>query len=155
MLTSRDIMNLDPPHCDVDTPVNEVISKLAKTDISGLLVVDEEQRLQGVITESDMLDQQARLHVPTAIAIFDMVIPLGEGRFERELARMQALTAGDLMTSPVQTVAPETSLNDIAAMMHDSDMHCLPVVDGDTIEGVITQHEVIKALAQRHPVNDS
>jgi len=55
------------------------------------------------------------------------------------------------MTSPVQTVAPDTALNDIAATMNDSDMHCLPVVDGDTIEGVITQHEVIKALAQRQP----
>jgi len=114
-------------------------------------VVDEEQRLQGVITESDLVDQQARLHVPTAIAVFDMVIPLGEGRFERELERMQALTAGDLMTSPAQTVDPEASLNDIAATMNDSGMHCLPVVDGDTIEGVITQHEVIKSLARRQP----
>jgi len=151
MLTAHDIMNPDPPHCGVDMPVNEVISQLAKTATSGLLVVDEEQRLQGVITESDLVDQQARLHVPTAIAVFDMVIPLGEGRFERELERMQALTAGDLMTSPVQTVASDAALNDIAAMMNDSDMHCLPVVDGDTIEGVITQHEVIKALAQRQP----
>ncbi|GMQ99830.1 MAG: CBS domain-containing protein [Zetaproteobacteria bacterium] len=151
MLTAHEIMNPDPPHCDVDTPVNEVISQLAEADTSGLLVVDEEQRLQGVITESDLVDQQARLHVPTAIAVFDMVIPLGEGRFERELARMQALTAGDLMTSPVQTVAPDTALNDIAAMMNDSDVHCLPVVEGGTIEGVITQHEVIKALAQRQP----
>jgi len=151
MLTAHDIMNPDPPHCSVDTPVNEVISQLAETGTSGLLVVDEEQRLQGVITESDLVDQQARLHVPTAIAVFDMVIPLGEGRFERELARMQAFTAGDLMASPVQTVAPDTALNDIAAMMNDSDVHCLPVVEGDTIEGVITQHEVIKALAQRQP----
>jgi len=151
MLTAKDIMNPDPPHCSMDTPVNDVISQLASTDASGLLVVDEEQRLQGVITESDLVDQQARLHVPTAIAVFDMVIPLGENRFEHELARLQALTAGDLMTSPVRTVAPDAALNDIAATMNDSDMHCLPVVGGDTIEGVITQHDVIKALAHRHP----
>ncbi len=151
MLTAKDIMNPDPPHCSMDTPVNDVLSQLASTDASGLLVVDEEQRLQGVITESDLVDQQARLHVPTAIAVFDMVIPLGENRFERELARLQALTAGDLMTSPVQTVTPDTALNDIAAMMNDGDMHCLPVVGGDTIEGVITQHNVIKALAHRRP----
>ena len=151
MLTATDIMNPDPPHCSVDTPVKMVTSQLAEADTSGLLVLDEEQRLQGVITESDLVDQQAKLHVPTAIAVFDMVIPLGEGRFERELARMQALTAGDLMTTPVQTVASDADLNDIAAMMNDSDMRCLPVVKGDTIEGVITQHEVIKALAQRQP----
>ncbi len=151
MLTAQDIMNPDPPHCNVDMPVNKVISQLAETDASGLLVVDEEERLQGVITESDLVDQQARLHVPTAIAVFDMVIPLGENRFERELARLQALTAGDLMTSPVRTVAPYVALNNIAAMMNDRAMHCLPVVNGDTIEGVITQHDVIKALARRQP----
>ncbi|HCS13867.1 MAG TPA: CBS domain-containing protein, partial [Zetaproteobacteria bacterium] len=27
--------------------------------------------------------------------------------------------------------------------------HCIPVVDGDNIEGVITQHDVIRALARR------
>jgi len=152
MLSARDIMNADPPHCRVDTSVDAVIAQLAETDISGLLVVDEEQRLQGVITESNLVDQQARLHLPTAIAVFDMVIPLGEGRFERELERMQALTAGDLMSSPVQTVTPDTDLNDIAATMNDSNLHYLPVVDGDTIEGVITRHDVIKALARRQPV---
>ncbi len=151
MLTARDIMNPNPPHCRVDTSVDEVISRLAETDVSGLLVVDEEQRLQGVITESNLVDQQARLHVPTAIAVLDMVIPLGEDRFEKELERMQALTAGDLMTSPVQTVTPDTGLNDIAATMTDGNMHCLPVVNGGIIEGVVTRHDVIKALARRRP----
>lgn len=87
--------------------------------------------------------------MPTAIAIFDMVIPLGEGRFERELDRMQALTAGDLMSGPATTVGLDTGLNEIAALMNDSELHCIPVVDGDNIEGVITQHDVIRALARR------
>ncbi len=151
MLTARDIMNARPPHCDVETPVGDVVALLAESNAAGLLVVDEEQRLMGVITESDMVDQQARLHVPTAIAVFDMVIPLGEGRFERELERMQALTAGDLMSRDVKTVAPDSNLNDIAALMNEETAHCLPVVDEETIVGVITQHDVIKGLAQRQP----
>jgi len=151
MLTARDIMNASPPHCDVETPVNNVVSLLAESNAAGLLVVDEEQRLMGVITESDMVDQQARLHVPTAIAVFDMVIPLGEGRFERELERMQALTAGDLMSRDVKTVTPDSSLNDVAALMNEETVHCLPVIDEETIVGVITQHDVIKGLAQRQP----
>ncbi len=151
MLKARDIMNTNPPHCHMDTPVSEVVSKLAGIDTAGLLVVDEEERLRGVITESDLMDQQGKLHVPTAIAIFDMVISLGEERFEKELARIQALTAGDLMTPDVRTVEPDTDLNDLAAIMNDSGIHCLPVVEGETIEGMITRHDVIKALARRQP----
>lgn len=149
MLKARDIMNAKPAYCEADTPLSEVIRRLADDEVSGLLVVDGDKRLFGVITESDLVDQQARLHVPTAIAIFDMVIPLGEGRFERELERMQALTAGDLMSSPAKTVDVNAELNDIAALMNDGDVHCLPVVNGDEIEGVITRHDVIRALARR------
>jgi CBS domain-containing protein len=149
MLKARDIMNAEPAYCGPDTPLTEVARRLAEDEVSGLLVVDEDKRLLGVITESDLVDQQAKLHVPTAIAVFDMVIPLGEGRFERELERMQALTAGDLMSSPATTVGIDTELNDIAALMNDGDVHCLPVVNGDDIEGVITRHDVIRALARR------
>ena len=149
MLKARDIMNAEPAYCDMDTPLSEIAGRFADEGISGLLVVNEDKRLLGVLTESDLIDQQARLHVPTAIAIFDMVIPLGEGRFERELERMQALTAGDLMSGPVTTVGVDAGLNDIAALMNEGDVHCLPVVDGDNIEGVITQHDVIRALARR------
>ncbi len=149
MLKARDIMNPKPPFCHLDTPVKKVVAKLAQADVTGLLVVDEERRLQGVITESDLVEQERQLHVPTAIAVFDMVIPLGVERFERELARMQALTAADLMTRRVQTVSPDADLDEIAAVMSDRKIHFLPVVDGEEIAGVITQHDVIKALAQR------
>jgi len=151
MLKARDIMNSKPAYCSVDTPLSEITRRFADEGINGLLVVDEDKRLLGVITESDFIDQQARLHVPTAIAIFDMVIPLGEGRFERELERMQALTAGDLMSGPATTISVDAGLNDIAALMNDGDVHCLPVVDGDSIEGMLTQHDVIRALARRQP----
>jgi len=152
MLKARDIMNTDPAYCEVDTPLSEIARRFANEGISGLLVVGDDKRLLGVLTESDLIDQQARLHVPTAIAIFDMVIPLGEGRFERELERMQALTAGDLMNGPATTVGLDAGLNDIAALMNEHELHCLPVVDGDTIEGVITQHDVIRSLARRQAV---
>lgn len=151
MLKARDIMNAKPAYCEADTPLSEVVRRLADDEVSGLLVVTEDKRLLGVVTESDLVDQQAKLHVPTAVAIFDMVIPLGEGRFEKELERMQALTAGDLMSGPAKTVDVDAGLNDIAALMNDDDVHCLPVVSGDEIEGVITRHDVIRALAKRIP----
>ena len=152
MLKARDIMNTEPAYCDVDTPLPNIAGRFAEEGISGLLVVNEDKRLLGVLTESDLIDQQAKLHVPTAIAIFDMVIPLGEGRFERELDRMQALTAGDLMSGPVTTVGLDAGLNDIAVLMSEHDLHCLPVVESDAIEGVITQHDIIRALARRQAV---
>ncbi|ATX82563.1 CBS domain-containing protein [Mariprofundus ferrinatatus] len=145
---ARDIMNENPPYCDLDTSVDEIARRFAEEDLSGMLVVDEEKRLLGVITESDLIDQQKNLHVPTAVALFDLVIPMGEARFEDELARMQAMNAECLMNADVLTVNADTSLNEIASIMGDQKIHHLPVLDGESVVGVICKHDVIKALVE-------
>lgn len=61
MTTALDIMNSEAPSCDIDTPIQEIINRFASEDISGILVVDADRRLYGIITESDLIDQQASL----------------------------------------------------------------------------------------------
>jgi len=148
-MQARDIMNPDPPYCSPETPIAELARRFADENLSGMLVVDEDKYLLGVVTESDLVDQQ-NLHIPTAIALFDMVIPLGEERFERELERMQAMTAGDLMARDVRTVGPDADLSEISRIMADEHAHHLPVIDNGTVVGMITRHDVIRALAAQH-----
>lgn len=57
MLKARDIMNAQPAYCDMDTPLSEIARRFADQGISGLLVVNEDRRLLGVLTESDLIDQ--------------------------------------------------------------------------------------------------
>jgi len=150
MKKAADIMNNNPPYCEAETAIGTLISRFSDKSISGILVVDSERRLLGVITESDLIDRQASLHIPTALAIFDMVISLGEQRFEREVARLNAKTAGDLLDATPTTIAPDTSLEAIASLMEDSHIHHLPVVDSaNIIVGMVTKRELIRALIQR------
>ena len=147
MFKARDIMNANPPHCRLDTPLQDVSQRFVDETISGMLVLDDADRLQGMLTESDLIDQQENLHVPTAITLFDMVIPLGEARFEQELARMQAMTARDLMHRDVVSIDADASLAQVAALMSEEHVHHLPVVEGDAVVGLITGVDVIRALA--------
>ena len=149
MLTAKDMMNPNPESCTLDTPIKTIMQQFAGNNIDYLLVLDDEQRLQGIITESDLIDQQANLHVPTAIAIFDMVLPLGEDKFEDEIKRLEALNAEGLMSQNVKTVSPDTALNDLATLMSEQHIHHLPVISGDNVEGLVSKHDVIKALANR------
>ena len=146
---ARDMMNHEPPSCPMDTPLAEVARRFADEGITGMLVLDDDQRLYGVITETDLIDQQRNLHLPTVLAIFDMVIPLGEARFEQELERLQAMTAADLAQTQVKTVDASASLAEIATLMSEEHIHHLPVLDGDAVIGMISKHDVIKALATR------
>jgi len=150
MITAQDIMNTDPPHCGLGTTIQEIARRFSEEDISGMLILDDDGRLMGVVTETDLIEQQQNLHIPTAISIFDMVIPLGESRFERELERLQAMTAADLGLRLVKSVTPKTGLNEIASLMTDAKVHHLPVVEGDTVVGLISKHDVIAALVKNN-----
>ncbi len=145
---ARDIMNSSPPHCHMDMSVEEVAKRFAEEDVTGMLVVDDDRLLLGVITEGDLIDQQRNLHVPTAIALFDMVIPVGEAKFEEELMNMQAMIVGDLVQADVVSVTTDVNLSEISSIMSDNHVHHLPVLDvaGDTVVGMICKHDVIKAL---------
>ena len=48
----------------------------------------------------------------------------------------------DLMTSQVMTVEPDSSLRDAAALMFDLGLGALPVYDGHTLHGVITDRDI-------------
>lgn len=149
MLTAKDIMNTNPEHCLLDTPINQIMKKFAEKHIDYMLVLDGDSRLSGIITETDLIEQQASLHVPTAISIFDMILPVGEEKFERELQRLQALTAEELMQGNLKTVSPEEPLDKLASLMGEQHVHHLPVISGDSVEGLVSKHDVIRALAKR------
>ncbi len=145
---ARDIMNEDPPYCNLDTPIADIFQRFAKEKLSGLLVVDEDKRLFGVVTETDLIEQEGNLHVPTGVALLDMVIPMGESRFEEELANMQDMKAENLIHGQVTTINADSDLDEISSIMIDMNVHHLPVLDGDFVVGLICKHDVIKALVK-------
>ena len=147
MLTAKDIMNNTPDHCLLDTSIDNIMKHFAAKDTDYILVIDEDDRLCGIITESDLVEQQANLHVPTAITIFDMILPLGVEKFESEVNRLQAITAQELMATNLTTITPDTSVTDIASLMVESKIHHLPVIEGNSVEGIIGKHDLIRALA--------
>jgi len=52
-------------------------------------------------------------------------------------------TARDLMTSPAECMAPDETLVDAARMFSKYDIGSMPVVDGDTLVGMITDRDII------------
>jgi CBS domain-containing protein len=46
---------------------------------------------------------------------------------------------GELMTSPVLCIAPDTTLDEAAALMEEHGVSCLPVVEGTSLVGIVTR----------------
>lgn len=60
-----------------------------------------------------------------------------------------AIKVDDVMTRPVKTVAPETSIADAARLMFDLDAGALPVSDKGQLVGMLTDRDLaVRAVAQ-------
>lgn len=149
MLKAQDLMTRDVVTVPPDLPIKELSKLFLDKKKNGFPVVDAAGKLIGMVTEKDLIDQNKQLHLPTVIALFDAVIYLeSEKKFEQDLLRMTGTVVKDIHTPNPRTVAPETSLPEIAAIMAEHDIHTLPVMENETLVGVIGKIDVIRGLAE-------
>ena len=149
MKTASDIMQKDLPVVTPETTI-EALGRLfiKNKNISGLPVVEEDGTLIGVVTEHDLISRNSKIHIPTMLRLFDAFIPLdGFKAFEDEVKRISAKIVGDVCSKEPITVGPEATLEDLATLMTDKNFHHIPVVEGDKLLGMVTQHDLLKGIS--------
>jgi len=129
MLVS-DLMQSDLVTISSDGPVSEAILTLADAHVTGLPVVDSTGRLVGVLSTSDILSALAEQE-PGEEA------PVG---FDNTLVR-------DLMTPRPMTIAPNAPIREAAQQMLYANVHRLFVEKDGELLGVVSQSDVVRAVA--------
>lgn len=147
MQKAQDIMTKDVITVTPATTVTELALLLASHNIGGAPVVDSSGVLLGVVTESDLIDQKKKIHLPTVITILDSVFYLeNPDKMEKEMKKIAGSTVGDIYSKNPHTVTEETLLDEVATLMAEKNVHTLPVMQGDTLVGVIGKKDIIKTL---------
>jgi CBS-domain-containing membrane protein len=147
MLTAGEIMTKDVVIVKKETSIRELAEMFTGRKISSAPVVDAEGDLIGIVTETDLVEQDKSLHIPTVISLFDWVIYLESGKkFEKELKKMTGQTVGDIYTTEVDTVAPTTPISVVADIMSTKKVHAIPVVDGKKVVGIIARIDLIRTM---------
>jgi CBS domain-containing protein len=147
MLLAKDIMTVEVLSVKTTTTVAELAELLSNNKISGAPVVDDEKELLGVVTESDLIDQKKKVHIPTVITILDSVIYLeNPDKMEKEIKKIVGTTVGDIYSKDVVTVSEQTSIDEIATIMSEQGVHTLPVIESGQLVGVIGKKDIIKTL---------
>ncbi len=130
-----------------DTSLKELATLLYENHINGVPVIDDEGMLIGVICESDLVRKGQKLHIPTAVALFDAVFYLeSPKKMEKEIQRLNATTVADLYTRDVITVEKGTPIDEIATLMTEKKAYTIPVMDGDRLVGIIGKGDLLRAL---------
>lgn len=121
------VMTPNPAACTINTPVRDVARMMLENDCGQIPVVDDQSRPLGVVTDRD-------------IAL--RVVANGGGAMS---------TAGDVMTSPAQSVRADSNLKDCVCIMEEAQVRRVPVVDAfGKLTGMVALADI--ALAGKHKV---
>ena len=149
MLYARDIMTAEVLTVTPETSISELSKTLENRQFGGVPVVDEGGRLVGVITQSDLVERAREMELPPAINILDFHIYLQiPSHLIQRVEKMLGTTVGDCMTRNPVTVAPDTPVSQIAALMAKQKVHTIPVLKGGKIVGIIGKMDLVRAMAQ-------
>ncbi len=143
-----DVMSKNPITVKPEMPLKEAIKVLAEQRISGLPVVNENGKLVGIVSETDLMWQESGATPPPYIMLLDSVIFLeNPGRYEKEIHKALGETVGDVMTKNPLTTTPEQLLSAAAKVMHERDIHRLPVLDNNgEVIGILTRGDIIRSM---------
>ncbi|HEX5401606.1 MAG TPA: CBS domain-containing protein [Pseudonocardiaceae bacterium] len=138
--TVSDVMTSDVVTVDSTTPFKDIIDLMVREGISALPVVDRAGNLLGIVSEVDLLCKEQHA---------DDEPDAGPPRFAGHQARDQwrkaaALTAADVMTSPVLSVRSDTGLPEVARHLAATGVRRLCVVDEGKLVGIVARRDLLR-----------
>lgn len=117
-----DIMNKNVITCHPSELLTVIINKFELFNIAGMPVV-EKGKLVGIICQSDILKNVKSENFHT-------------------------MTVRDVMVTNVIYVSPLESVIDVAKIMVETGVNRVPIVENDTVVGIVTRGDIIKAVAE-------
>ena len=127
-MRARDIMTSPVIAVTPEVPVREAAALLVSHGFTAVPVVDDEERLIGIVTEADLV----------------------RGRYAEGVSGDTVV--GSVMTTPVFGMGPSVPVVLIARVMVDDRVRCVPIVDGSRLVGVVTRRDLVRALARTDEV---
>lgn len=150
MKTAAEIMDSEVPAVSPGADARNAIELLARTEKGAIPVVDEERRVVGIVSESDLVlsDEQADLHLPHYLNIMGGVVFVGSMKgFEERLNKAFATRVSELMTADPIVVRVDDDAEAVARTIAEKHHNHLPVVDADgRLAGLVTRADALAAL---------
>ena len=128
----KDVMTTRVIWVRKDASFRDLAAALRRHRVSAFPVLGDGDKVIGVVSEADMLTKEAPLGGFSGLL------------HHRDAEKARGITAGDLMTAPAVTVAPEDTVEHAAGLMYTRKVKRLPVVDANGhLVGIISRADVL------------
>ncbi|HSM73073.1 MAG TPA: CBS domain-containing protein [Desulfobacterales bacterium] len=136
------------PEDTIETAVKrfKTISDAEGKKIFGMMVTDSGGRLVGMLSMHDIL-----LFIqPKHVEIWGEIEDVDPGPiFEGLLTRVRTIRVGDIMTTELVTIKPDTHLLVIVDLMIKRHIRRVPVVAGERVVGIVYRSDLFYHLLRR------
>lgn len=145
---AKDIMTTDVIVAKKGDTISKVANILISGKIGGMPVVDENNKVVGIISETDIMKKEKKAHSIPFINILEGIVLLDNfNKMEKDLKEIAAYKVEDLMSTNIVTVNEDDNFDDIANIMIKKSINRVPVVDKDNkLKGIICRYDIIRAM---------
>ncbi|HXL91810.1 MAG TPA: CBS domain-containing protein [Streptosporangiaceae bacterium] len=137
--TVKDVMTSHVVYAKRDATYKALAARMRELRISGFPVVDDADKVIGVVSATDMLNKEALDNGDSLTGLVSGIF-----RHHREVEKAEGVTAGELMTHPAVTVSPGDTIEHAARLMYSRRLKRLPVVNSaGHLAGIITRTDLL------------
>jgi CBS domain-containing protein len=133
-MRARDVMSGPVITVTGEKTVKYAAHLLASHGFTALPVVDDDDRLIGIVTEADLL--RGRFPRDTRYRRDDDVVP------------RPGMTVADVMTTPVTGMGATSDVVDLITVMLNDRIRSMPIVDGSRVVGIVTRRDLVRVIGR-------
>lgn len=144
-MKASDVMVSNVITVGANATVRDVATTLLKNRISAVPVVGEHGELLGIVSEGDLMQRVEAGTEGHRSWWLEALMPNQE--LAAEFVRSHARKVTDIMTRPVVTAKPDTSISEIASLLEKNGIKRVPIVKDEQIVGIVSRANLLQALA--------
>ena len=157
-LVARDIMTHPVKTVQVDDRVVDVLDRLARAAFNGFPVVDDEDRVKGIVTQGDLVElfrvEDRIVWIPIGVPPFSETLtyaidlPFDSLDLGMDFIKASRQPIESVMTTDVVTVDVDTPIAEILTILaaDTPDINRVPVLEGGRLVGIITRQDLLEAI---------
>jgi CBS domain-containing protein len=140
-----DVLTFSP-----DEKVSEAMPRLVEREVDAGPVVDAQGKVVGMLSASDLIVRESKLHLPTVITLLGATIewPSEKKKFDEDLEKKLGATVEEVMDDEPVTIGEGDTIETAATSMHEHDVSRLPVVRDGQLVGIIARGDILRAIVQ-------
>jgi CBS domain-containing protein len=152
MQTAKDIMTTPVLGVTVNQTVKEVLELLAEKRISGFPVVNDEKKIVGIISDTDIIRYSHTINVIPLSNLSGWVSPYADiadlASMKKGFDLLHTTLVSQIMTKKVYSAKESSPVTEVAKLMNKHKINRVPIVDDDDkLVGIITRSDMVQCMA--------